>query len=115
MAENRNFLFTLSLVTVAGVLIGLMAFGFSGKGGPPAGASTAAGPVPNAPAPSAADTASEPTSSADPEPVAIAPGDGHSSASPGPALEPYNPNQPPAAAPSGPPVDYSANPDVVPQ
>jgi hypothetical protein len=57
MKENRSFVITLVLATMSGALIGLLAFGVTGKGAQPAPAAIASPDVnataaPSAPSPS---------------------------------------------------------------
>ena len=115
MAENKSFVMTLALVVVAGSMMGMMAFGLTGKGqsGSGAPAAAAGGPVPGAPKPSAADVATQPESPEAPPPT-DASTDGHPAAKTGPALEPYDPNKPPAVDPPGPPEDQGTT-DATPQ
>ena len=114
MADNNNksFLVMLGVVVVAGAALGTMSYGVSGNGS--ASGVQGGGPVPNAPKPSAADTASEPAAAPAPEPTADASADGHPAEASGPALEPYNPNKPPAVDPPGPPADEGTT-DATPQ
>jgi hypothetical protein len=61
MNENKSFLITLLLVVGSGVVIGLFAFGLTGKGGAPAAATNTAAPViAPSPTPTTAPAADDP-------------------------------------------------------